>query len=942
MTLLLLCSSIHAAIIGDLQWQASHGTSGPDYAYAMTADDSGNVYVTGFTSLDMGSLTTIKYGSDGNEVWTTHRMFFAPVSLGFNESGGLMVDGLGNVCVSVPTWHAIIKYDTNGDELWMSWYDDPEVGNDVVGRAMAIDNQQNIYVTGEGYYDDTDYDYATIAFNPDGDTLWRARYNSSGENSDYAAAVAVDEMQNVYVTGSSGTIKYDPNGTEVWIKPDGGQDLAIDVTGNVHLTEHGTTTVYSPQGTVIWHLPHTDPPHEIISSCLEVDSMSSTLVLDSMDKGSNMDFVTTKLDTDGNFLWSDSYTICGLSAGRSNSQLALDDAGNVYIYCFNDREYWWNKAQALIKYDLDGNMVWSMHPGNTDPDWMDVFSSITVDDAGNVYLAGSTFDWNYNRVWDYKTIKYTQREANIYTISTSAGPNGTIDPNGSTPIQELQTIQLTAAPDPNYMIDTWYVDGEPTDTFGPVCTLYDVISDHTMHITFKPQPALVEINAHLEPCELFESCDLGDGGNIFQGDSKHYFATIALLFSVDGKNYGIDKWYLDGVEVKTGGLSYYLHDIQTNHELVATVKEVPIEYDLTCSAGPNGSVTKWLYADLFIAEPNEDYVVDKWYIDGTVVQKGAIHYTPYDNQDHHIHVTFKKPSLNLADFANIAAHWNTTECWSIDWSAFPSICDCYNSDLNLDRSVNFQDLMLFTKYWLQPVTPHGIQTLVRYNRDIESVRIAIDLYKMQHNNQLPGAGGAGFEMALVTCTDIGGNQVPCDSSGTYGPYLEVMPQNPFSSLHGSSIRMDGPPAGADMTHWRFDTTTGFFEADDAADHDLPVVENWHMRMEIFIQEIRDAIELYKREHCDILPTLGNASFEECLTGITDEVGDVWIEGASGGTKFGPYLRKIPTNPFNGLNTVEVDGNAGDNTHGWCFYSTWGRFLFDDPYTDIFGTMHTTY
>lgn len=945
MTLSLLCSSIHAAIIGDLQWQANHGTPGPDYAYAMTVDDSGNVYVTGFTSLDMGSLTTIKYGAEGSEVWATHRLFFAPVSLGFNESSGLMVDGLGNICVMVPAWHAIIKYDTNGDELWMSWYDDPELGDEPDARAMAIDNQNNIYVTGEAYYDDTGYDYATIVFDPNGDTLWRARHNSAGDNSDYAAAVAVDEMQNVYVTGNRDTIKYDPNGSEVWIKQNSGWDLAIDTPGNIHVTGHGSTVLYSPEGTEIWHLPHTFDPDEVISSSLKVDSMSNSLVLDCVDNGSNMDFVTTKIDAEGYPLWQNSYTICGPSAGNSKGQLSIDTEGNVYIFCFNDRDYLWDKAQAVIKYDPDGNMVWSMRPGNTDPDWMDVFSSMTVDAAGNIYLTGSTFDWNFNRFWDYKTVKYTQREANVYTIVTSAGQNGSIDPNGPTSVTEQQTVQFTATPDSGYLVDKWYLDGDPLDIFGPVCTLESVDSNHTLHVTFKEQVTHL-VNVEIlndyppgsEPVWILISGSSADSIYVDPGDNLHF--KVFPKYSPDPNTYTVDKWYLDGVEVQNGGLSYDLCNINAEYTVGLRLKEI-IDAALlhTVSTAPNGSAV--CYHEWCEAQADPGYVVDEWYLDGIHVQNGLDSYELHENQSRHVHVTFTEPSANLEVLAAIGRHWGRTDCWG----PVHCECDCFDADLNLDRSVDALDLALLTKYWLQPVTAHGIQTLIQYEKVVKQVRIAIDAYKLQHtNNALPGAGTATFKQSLTGCTDIYGALVPCTDPDALGPYLQRIPWNPFSLVDTFNlVREGGAPAGADTHHWRYDTVNGMFEGDDTADHELPVVENWSLRLQTFLQPIRGAIILYKYEHCNTLPTYGSADFEECMAGITDAAGDVWVEGASTGSKFGPYLRKIPVNPFNGLDTVRTDDMyPGADTHGWKFDPENGNFQFDDSVYSINHIPHYEY
>jgi len=94
--------------------------------------------------------------------------------------------------------------------------------------------------------------------------------------------------------------------------------------------------------------------------------------------------------------------------------------------------------------------------------------------------------------------------------------------------------------------------------------------------------------------------------------------------------------------------------------------------------------------------------------------------------------------------------------------------------------------------------------------DLQTVRSQIELYKIQHNDDLPGSGTASFTDALTTQTDINGG------AGTdYGPYLQKIPTNQFNDL--DTIREAIPAPGAGTHGWHFDTTTGDFHA-DTADH----------------------------------------------------------------------------------------------------------------------------
>lgn len=82
-------------------------------------------------------------------------------------------------------------------------------------------------------------------------------------------------------------------------------------------------------------------------------------------------------------------------------------------------------------------------------------------------------------------------------------------------------------------------------------------------------------------------------------------------------------------------------------------------------------------------------------------------------------------------------------------------------------------------------------------------------------------------------------------------------------------------------------------------------------------QIRGSLDLYRAEHNGQLPsTESSTEFEKALT---LRVG-----------QYGPYIREIPDNPFNGLDTVRFDGEpAGDNTAGWRLDTKTGVFQADN-------------
>lgn len=108
-----------------------------------------------------------------------------------------------------------------------------------------------------------------------------------------------------------------------------------------------------------------------------------------------------------------------------------------------------------------------------------------------------------------------------------------------------------------------------------------------------------------------------------------------------------------------------------------------------------------------------------------------------------------------------------------------------------------------------------------------------------------------------------------------------------------------------------------------------------------LQTLRSMVQLYKIQHSEVLPHLSAVSVAAgdplaCLLVQTDVQGNAWAAGA--GTVYGPYLKKIPINPFNeltdaaGVNgSVRQDGAISANTHSWRYDSGDGYVIPDDIY-----------
>jgi len=258
---------------GDIVWQKAWNGGKDDLGYGIAVDDTGNVYVTGCSSNGSNwDYLTIKYNSNGDTIIWQKRW---DGGVGNDEAYGIVVDDTGNVYVTGYSYNGTnndfmtIKYNSSGDTIWQKKYSS---GNDEKSNDIAVDDAGNVYVTGYSS-NGVNWDCLTIKYNSNGDIVWQKRWD--GGSDDVGNGIAVDSSGNVYVTGNSFnganddclTIKYNSNGDIVWQKRwdggsyDYGNGIAVDSSGNVYVTGQSwnvgndydyLTIKYNSNGNTIW------------------------------------------------------------------------------------------------------------------------------------------------------------------------------------------------------------------------------------------------------------------------------------------------------------------------------------------------------------------------------------------------------------------------------------------------------------------------------------------------------------------------------------------------------------------------------------------------------------------------------------------------------------------------------------------------------------------
>jgi hypothetical protein len=135
-----------------------------------------------------------------------------------------------------------VKYDPAGVELWSASYDNGGFDN---SKAIVLDAAGNSYVTGESDGTGTGRDIITIKYAPNGTQLWAKRFNGTFNSDDVGNSITVDPSGNVYVTGyttiGSGnpdyiTIKYDANGV---------QQFAVTYSGTGNQNDEAVAVAFS-------------------------------------------------------------------------------------------------------------------------------------------------------------------------------------------------------------------------------------------------------------------------------------------------------------------------------------------------------------------------------------------------------------------------------------------------------------------------------------------------------------------------------------------------------------------------------------------------------------------------------------------------------------------------------------------------------------------------
>lgn len=426
----------------DTSWVRTYNGTGnsDDEAWDIAVDDSGNVYVTGYSTGPDANVdyATIKYNANGNIIWVKRYngvgdSIDVAYSIAVDQTQNAYVTGMSSG-IGTDLDFLTIKYAPNGDTLWTRRYNGP--GNDEdVAKSIVVHSSGDIYVAGYSIGIGTSYDYTTIKYNSSGDQIWVSRYNGPDSSEDIAASIAIDAVGNSYVTGygrdvgtnyNYTTIKYNSLGAEQWVKIYDGGDLwdyayaiAVDSAANVYITGESdgdltsfidpdyVTIKYNTSGATQWVRRYNAGTGNLrdIAYAITVDRMCNVYVTgQSSNSFNDDDYATIKYNSSGNVQWVRRYNGSGNGEDEAYS-IAVDDSTNIYVTGYSSNGPGINYDYATVKYNTNGDTIWiARYNGPTNGE--DGAHSLVVDDLANVYITGRSSNLGFGL--DYATIKYTQ------------------------------------------------------------------------------------------------------------------------------------------------------------------------------------------------------------------------------------------------------------------------------------------------------------------------------------------------------------------------------------------------------------------------------------------------------------------------------------------------------------------------------------------------------
>jgi len=588
----LALSPAHAQTTSSLLWATYFGGDSETVDGGIVTDDSGNIYMAGYTYSDSGIATSgayqtsnggytdvylAKFTSSGKLLWST---YFC--GSGYNYGGAVAIDKLGNVYIDgntespsgVATSGAyktspgaifLAKFTSSGHLLWATYYGDSD---DDESGAIITDSSGNVYMAGQTYSDSGiatssahqtsnagNGDCFLAKFSPSGSLLWGTYFG--GKKNDAADALVIDKTGNLYMSGytqsdsgiaTSGAYltafregflaKFNLSGTLLWATYYGGvgDGIACDNTGNIYIS--GTT-----QSTV-----------GIATSGAYQTSFGGMPFYG--------DAFLAKFSPSDSLLWA---TYFGINNQAGN--VVTDRSGNVYIGGFTGNNSMITTSGAYQSYNAGGydaflvqfspkdSLLASTYFGGY---FSDFGNEIAIDKSGNIYIDGNTYSYNgIATSGAYQVSLVGSDDAfiakfHIYDDYDDVGLSSIISPKGSFCTDSMPVkVQLK-----NYGPDTmksvkinWEINSRPQTIYIWTGSLLSGNSDDIVLEGYNFKPGIDTIKAWTVPIGFFDTVPGNDTARIIDTVNalpdalfNHTVAGDTVKFSPINNSYSKYSW----------------------------------------------------------------------------------------------------------------------------------------------------------------------------------------------------------------------------------------------------------------------------------------------------------------------------------------------------------------------------------------------------------------
>lgn len=432
---LLFLHELSTAQVPDFLWAHGIGDVGHDEAKRIVADNSGNIFVTGFfegtvdfdpgssvstmTSASSQDIYLMKMDENGNLLWvkqfgstgTAYAMDIEVDSSGYvyllgSFTGTLDGDpGTGVVSLTtVLTMAFIIKLDDSGLLAWARQF---EGTAEVFPTSIDVSYPGNVYIHGDINDGTVDFDTGPGTFNLSTPTMWGflCKLDSSGnlvwakfpsQIPNWFGEIAVDAYDNVLITGRfAGIVDFNP-GPAVNTLSASSFDVylqKLDGSGNFIFASS-----FGGPGNDTGYLIDIDGNGNILLEGIFEDSADfdpGQGVFQMLSIGGS-DIFYVKLNSIGEFQWAGTL---GTATHDAPVYSSFDKLGNMYIVnliwntmdlnpdvnAVNMLNTMGSNDGFVVKLDSAGNYQWVKIMGNNG--W-DVLNQICFDVADNIYLAG--------------------------------------------------------------------------------------------------------------------------------------------------------------------------------------------------------------------------------------------------------------------------------------------------------------------------------------------------------------------------------------------------------------------------------------------------------------------------------------------------------------------------------------------------------------------------